>query len=496
MSKKLDNYFGISKTGSTVKTEVLAGITTFLAMCYILTVNPSQIFYAGAANPMWGSVFMATALGAIIGTTLMALYAKMPYAQAPGMGINATVGGLIGGGLGFFSTQFEFSFGNAMLITLISGVIFLLLTFLPGGKDATGKKVSIRERVFDGVPAAIRTAIPVGIGLFITFIGMQNAKMVVANQYTLTEFANLKIGTWGLETSTAAPTVVCLFGLLVIAVLQHFNVKGSVILGILAGTLLGIPLGVTNLSILAGAPETGVTWAFWDNFGKFFGMSENSGLFAALRTGFSLPAGSISTVIILVITFCILDMFDTMGTVMGCATRAGLLDKTGKPINYDKCMTSDAVATCTGALLGTSTVTTFVESGTGVAAGGRTGLTALTTAILFVLAIFMLPVFAFVPSAAAASALIYVGVVMMTSITGIDFKDTKNSVPAFITIIMMPFAYSISGGIGLGIISWVVINFIIWVIDKIRGKDTKQPVSLVMLIVTLLFLFYFLVPLA
>jgi len=489
----LDKFFGISKAGSTVRTEILAGLTTFLAMCYILTVNPSQIFYNGAENPMWASVFMATALGAVIGTALMALYAKMPYAQASGMGINATVGGLIGGGIGFYSTQYEFTFGNAMLITLISGVVFLLLTILPGGKDASGKKVSMRERVFDGVPAGIRTAIPVGIGLFITFIGMQNAQMVVANQYTLVEFANLKIGTWGAETSTAATTVVCLFGLVVIAILQHLNVKGGVVLGILAATVLGIPLGVTNIDILTG--NGGVTWKFWENFGGFFGMGENSGLFAALRSGFTMPQGSLMTCIMLVITFCILDMFDTMGTVLGCATRAGLLDNTGKPINYDKCMHSDAIATCTGALLGTSTVTTFVESGTGVAAGGRTGLTALTTMALFVLSIFALPLFAFIPSAAAASALIYVGVVMMSTVTNIDFKDIRVSVPAFITIVMMPFAYSISGGIGLGIIAYVVINFVAWVIDRLRGKkDEKQPISLVMLIVMILFLIYFLVP--
>ncbi|MGM9680294.1 MAG: NCS2 family permease [Eubacteriales bacterium] len=493
--KKLDSYFGITAKGSTVRTEIVAGITTFLAMCYILTVNPNQIFYNGSENPMWASVFIATALGATIGCLLMAFLAKVPYAQAPGMGLNSTVGGIIGGGLGFYAYGHEFTFGNAMLLVLISGVIFLLLTAIPCGKNKeTGKMVSVREKIFDGIPVGIRRAIPVGIGLFIAFIGLQNAGMVTANQYTLVEFANLKISTPAWTEGTAKTTVICLFSLLMIAVLSHYKVKGSIILGVLAGTVLAIPMGVTNISTLTNADS----WKFWENFTNF-ASAENGSLFACFRTGFNMPAGSLMTCVMLIVTFAMIDMFDTMGTVLGCATKAGLLDESGKPLRYNATMYSDAIATCTGALLGTSTVTTFVESGTGIAAGGKTGLVALVNAVLFLLAIFLLPVFAFIPSAATAAALIYVGVVMMSTVKDIDFTDVRIAVPAFLTILMMPMAYSITGGIGIGIVSYVVISLICWVIDLIRHaagacEKPKFPISIVMAIIFVLFLVYFLVP--
>lgn len=493
--KKLDSYFGISASGSNLRTEILAGITTFLAMCYILTVNPNQIFYNGKDNPLWASVFIATALGAMIGCLLMAFLAKMPFAQAPGMGLNSTVGSVIGGGVGAFAYGYEFTFGNAMLLVLISGILFLLLTVIPCGKNKeTGKLVSLREKIFDGIPVGIRRAIPVGIGLFIAFIGLQNAGMVTANQYTLVEFANLKISTPAWTEGTAKTTVICLFSLLMIAVLSHYKVKGAIILGVLAGTVLAVPMGVADLSTLTN-PET---WKFWNNFTNF-ASTENGSLFACFTNGLNLPAGSVMTCVMLVITFAMIDMFDTMGTVLGCATKAGLVDKTGKPLRYNATMYADAIATCTGALLGTSTVTTFVESGTGIAAGGKTGVVALVNAIFFLLAIFLLPVFAFIPSAATAAALIYVGVVMMSTVRDIDFTDVRVAVPAFLTILMMPMAYSITGGIGIGIISYVVISLICYVIDLIRSaakkcETPKFPISIVMAIVFILFLVYFLVP--
>ena len=515
----VDKYFGISERKSNFLTETFAGLTTFLAMCYILVVNPGQILYAGTASNLWPSVFIATALGAVIGCLLMAFLAKMPLGQAPGMGVNAMIGGIIGGGVGAYAYQYadgtnmEFSFGNAMLITLISGVLFLLLTVIPCGRNKeTGKLIGVREKIFEGVPEAIRMAIPVGIGLFIAFIGMQNAGLIVTNGYTQVGLVSFK--DWGVQVvqwasatgswKAAKSAIVCLISLFAITILSHYKVKGSVIIGILIATIVAIPLSVADVDIIAG--KGGVSWKFWENFKNFFSMKEEEGgtFFAAFTSGFDFPKNTAFTIIVLVISFCMLDMFDTMGTVLGCCTKANLLDENGKPINFTKTMLSDSIATCTGALLGTSTVTTFVESGTGIAAGGKTGFTALIIAAMFLLSIFLLPIFAFIPSAAAAGALIYVGVLMMSSVTKIDFSDLKIAVPAFITIVMMPLAYSITGGIGLGLISYVIINIVCYLVELIKyavvskkGGEAVKPkwtISVVTAIITVFFLIYFFVP--
>lgn len=500
----IDKFFGVSKFGSSIKTEIIAGIVTFLAMCYILTVNPNNILWASTNDIHWSSLFMATAIGAIIGTLLMALLARMPLAQAPGLGLNSTVGTLIGGGLGFYSEaygKYAFTFGNAMLLVLISGVIFLIVSIVPIGKNNdTGKWVTLREKIFDGMPLSIRKAISVGIGLFIAFIGLQNAGVIVDNQYTLVSLVSFNTkGAWA-AGGAARSAVVCLFGFTIIAVLSHFKVKGSIIIGILAATLLAWPLKVTDLDVLKGNVD-GITWKFWENFKTFFKSYDKGGVaFTAFTDGFDFPKGSAMTAIMVVITFCMIDMFDTMGTVVGCAKTAGLMDENEKPLNYNKIMISDSVATVTGAVFGTSTVTTFVESGSGIAAGGKTGLTALVTAICFFLAIFLLPLFAFIPSAAAASALIYVGVLMMGNVKEIDFKNPLNAVPAFVTILFMPLTYSITTGIGMGIITFVVLNAIAWLVDFIlykSGKKEEKPewkISIVLLVVFALFLVYFLVP--
>ncbi len=491
---KLDEFFEITKRHSNKKTEIFAGITTFLAMAYILVVNPNNILWGGTADPRWTTVFIATALGAFIGTILMALLAKMPLAQAPGMGLNALVGTVVGGAMGF-----AFSYGNAMAVVFVSGIIFLLLSFIPCGRKKDGSKLSLREKIFEGVPKAVRTSISVGIGLFIAFIGLQNAHIIVGNQFTLVQlidFNNPELWAKGGEACMAA---VALFGLLVITILSHYKVKGSVIIGIIAATLLAIPLGVANLDIIAGK-TAGISWKFWENIKNFFSTGENSVFLSLFRGGFKFPDGSIMTVIMLTVSFAMIDMFDTMGTVIGCCKNADLMDKDDKPINYGKMMYADSTATIAGSLLGTSTVTTFVESGTGVAAGGKTGLTALSTAILFLLAIFLLPLFAFIPSAAAASALIYVGVLMMANVKDIDFKNIKYAVPAFITIIVMVLAYSITDGIGAGIVTFAIIDFIIWIIDMIkykRGSLKEKPrleITVVTLVILILFLVYFLVP--
>ncbi len=497
--------FDPEKKQTNVKTEIIAGLVTFLAMCYILTVNPNQILYAGTTDGRWSSIFMATAFGAVIGTLLMAFLAKMPLAQASGMGLNSLVGSIIGGGVGAFAYTFEFTIGQAFMMVLISGIAFLLLSVI----KIKGK--TFRELVFDGMPVAVRGAISVGIGLFIAYIGFQNAGIIVANQYTQVALVDLTVWSKGAAARTA---LVAIIGLFLIAILDKFNVKGSVIIGILGATVVGMPLGVTNLDIIAGKVD-GISWKFWENYKNFFSVGENSvfGSFATVfKDGF--PAGSLFTIIMLIITMCMIDMFDTMGTIVGCCGGNRILsDENNKPRNYGQIMLSDAVATCAGAVLGTSTVTTFVESGSGVAAGGRTGLTAFTTACLFLLATFMLPLFAMIPSAATASALIYVGVLMMKgNVKNIDFSNAINAVSAFLTIVIMVLAYSITKGIGIGMVSYTLMSLISYGVEMIvyackkknvtvdengEAVEVEKPkfnVSVVALVVTALFLVYFLVP--
>ena len=508
--KKLGRLVGYDpvEKQTNVRTEIIAGIVTFLAMAYILTVNPNSILYAGTADPRWSSLFIATAFGAVVGTLLMAFLAKMPLAQASGMGLNSLIGGITGGGVCAFAYSYEFSLGQAFAMVLISGVVFLLLSVI----SIKGK--TFRELVFDGMPTAVRSAISVGIGLFIAYIGFQNAGVIVHNGYTQIGFVDFT--NWGdqvvnVEAATgtwaaAKTAVVALVGLFLIAILDKLKVKGAVIIGIIGATIVGIPMGVTNLSVLAGHQD-GITWKFWESFGNYFAGGENSvfGSFVdVFKTGF--PAGSVFTVIMLIITMCMIDMFDTMGTVVGCCGGNRVLsDENNKPHNYGKIMLSDSIATCTGALLGTSTVTTFVESGAGVSAGGRTGLTALTTAVLFFLSMFAMPVFAVIPGAATASALIYVGVLMMkNNIKSINFSNAVNATSAFLTIAVMVLSYSITKGIGVGMISYTLMATVSFVIEAIKYGVTKKKnpkaekpvwsVSVVALIVTALFLVYFFVP--
>ena len=486
---------------TTIKTEIVAGIVTFLAMAYILTVNPAQIL-VGADAAYWPSVFIATALGAIIGTLLMAFLAKMPLAQASGMGLNSLLGGLVA--LWAADTYgVRFTLGQAFMMVLISGVLFLILTLV----KINGK--SFRELVFDGMPAPVRSSISIGIGLFITYIGFQNAGIIVQNDYTqvgLVDFTNWgeQIVNDGNPASLAAKTaIVALIGLFLIAVLDKMNVKGSIIIGIVAATIVGIPFGVTNLKVLAG--EGGISWKFWENFANFF-AGENSVFLSFIdvfKEGLVPEGGSIFTVIMVIITMCMIDMFDTMGTIVGCCGGNRILsDENNKPHNYDKIMISDAVATCAGAMLGTSTVTTFVESGAGVSAGGRTGLTSFTTAVMFFLAMFAMPVFAVIPGAATAAALIYVGVLMMkNNLKSVDMNDAIGATSAFLTIVIMLLSYSITKGIGIGLVTYTVMSAVAYLIGLVKyAVDKKEKpewkVSVVALIVTALFCVYFFVPVA
>ena len=493
---KLMGFDPVAKQTS-VKTEIVAGIVTFLAMAYILTVNPAQIL-VDADQAYWPSVFIATALGAIIGTLLMAFVAKMPLAQASGMGLNSLLGGVIAiWAAGTYGVVF--TIGQAFMMVLISGLIFLALSLV----KIKGK--TFRELVFDGMPVAVRSAISVGIGLFIAYIGFQNAGVIVHNPYTQVGFVDFT--NWGEQivnvgnppAFAAKASVVCLSGLFLIAILDKLNVKGAIIFGILGATVIGIPLGITNLSVLAG--DGNISWKFWENFENFF-AGENSvflSFTSVFKDGF--PEGSLFTVIMLIITMCMIDMFDTMGTIVGCCGGNRILsDENNKPHNYGKIMICDAVATCTGALLGTSTVTTFVESGAGVSAGGRTGLTAFTTACMFFLAMFAMPLFAAIPGAATAAALVYVGVLMMkNNIKSVDFSNAINATSAFLTMVVMILSYSITKGIGIGLISYTVMSIIEYVINAIKyAVDKKEKpvwnVSIIAIVVTLLFAVYFFVP--
>lgn len=473
---------------TTVKTEIVSGIVTFLAMAYILTLNPLlmlNLFASGEYEYLYSSVFVATALGGFLGTMLMAVYAKLPLAQAPGLGLNSMVGGLLGGSL----IGFSLSFGNAMLLVFLSGVLFLLLSIV------RIHGISIREIIYRAIPESVRRAISVGIGLFIAIIGLANAGIVTTGDGTV--IGMVKFASW--DMAIVGPALVCLFGFFVIAVLSHFNVKGAVIIGIIAATLFGmIPgIGVTEWSNLS--------WKFWEHFEGFFSFNSEKGgtFFAAITEGFKFESGvPIASLIMIIITFCMIDMFDTMGTCVGCCSAAGLMTEDGVPVNYNKIMVSDSVATACGALLGTSTVTTFVESGAGISAGGKTGLTAFTTAILFLLSIFFLPLFASIPGSAASAALIWVGCLMLKGVKDVKVDDVKDLVPSFLTIAMMPFGYSITTGIGLGILSYTIINICSYLVNLVayacsKKEDKVKPawdLHIVMLIIAALFIVYFFVP--
>ncbi|MCR6515090.1 NCS2 family permease [Clostridium sp. LY3-2] len=403
----LDNYFDITKAGSTPKTEVLAGITTFMTMAYILIVNPSILSAAGMDQ---GAVFTATALSAFVATMLTGLYAKLPFAQAPGMGLNA-----------FFAftvvLQMGYSYQFALTAVFLEGIIFILLTLF-----------NVREAIVDSIPDCIKKGIAVGIGLLIALIGLEGAGIVVHQDGgTIVQLGNIVKG----------PGLLAIVGLLITSVLIARRIKGALFIGMLVTAIIGIPFGLTPMPhTLMSAPPSikGVLFAFeWHNIFSF-------------------------DMVIVLFTLLFMDLFDTIGTLVGVATKAKMLDKDGKVPNIKKALLSDAIGTTFGACVGTSTVSTFVESASGVAEGGRTGLTAVTTAIMFGLALFFAPIFAVITPAVTASALILVGLFMIEPIKEINLEDFTEAIPAFLTIIMMPFSYSISDGIIFGVVSYIVLK--------------------------------------
>lgn len=472
----MDKFFKISERGSTVRTEIIAGLTTFFAMAYIVITNPNQIVsfnhLAENADPafqqIWNAVYVASILGAVIGTLLMSLYAKMPFAQACGMGLNS-----------FFFVSFVLpavisgsdvieGYQSGLVIILISGLIFLLIS-------VTG----LRSKIARALPDCLKKAIPAGIGLFIAFIGFQNVGIIQTNQYTLVQFVDIH-GTINNGTffETAMPALLALAGLLLIAVLEKFKVKGSVLITILAITVIYYILPGSVFSF--DMSQVGATFKDFASIGLAAAFKPQSWVNAFSGEGL----GAIFSTIMLIITFCLVDMFDTIGTLYGTASQADMLDDNGDPISVNECMTSDAIATVAGSVFGTSTVTTYVESAAGVGAGGRTGLTSLVVAICFAVCLFLSPVASLVPACATAPALIYVGVLMLKSFAKVDMNDLASAVPAFLALVMMPLTYSISNGIGIGAIAYVLISLFT---GKYKKKDI--PITVIAALFVLRFVF-------
>ena len=449
----LDKLFHLKENHTDVKTEVMAGITTFMTMAYILAVNPNILSASGMDR---GSVFTATALSAFIASCLMALLSNYPFVLAPGMGLNAYFTYTVVLGMGY-------SWQQALAAVFAEGIIFILLSL-----------TNVREAIFNSIPMNLKHAVSVGIGLFIAFIGLQNAKIVVGNDSTLVSIFSFKSSVAeGTFSSQGITVLLALIGILVTAILLAKDVKGSILWGILITWVLGIICQLTHLYV----PNADLGYySLLPDFSS--GISVPSMAPTFMKMDFSIVF-SLDFVVIM-FAFLFVDMFDTLGTLIGVASKADMLDKDGKLPNIKGALLSDAVGTTVGAMCGTSTVTTFVESASGVAEGGRTGLTSIVAAILFALSLLLSPIFLAIPSFATAPALIVVGYLMLTSVTKIDFSDMTEAIPCFIAIIAMPFMYSISEGISMGVISYVVINLI-------TGKAKEKKISALMYVLAVLF---------
>lgn len=449
----LEQFFKLKENRTDVKTEVMAGITTFMTMAYILAVNPNILSAAGMdAN----AVLIATALASFVGTALMALLANYPFALAPGMGLNAYFAFTVVLGKGY-------SWQIALLAVFVEGLIFIVLSL-----------TNVREAIFNAIPMTLKSAVSVGIGLFIAFIGLQNAKIIINDDTTLLTYQKFA----GEEFSTVGITaLLALIGILITAVLLIKNVKGGILFGILITWVLGMICELAGLYVpnpdagwFSVIPHAIVSFDF-SAIGNTFGQVFKAD-FASVK---------ILDFIVIMFSFLFVDLFDTLGTLIGVSSKANMLDKDGKLPRIRGALLADAVATSIGAIFGTSTTTTYVESAAGVTEGGRTGLTAIVTGLLFLLALIFSPLFLTIPSFATAPALVIVGFYMMGSVVKIDFNDMTDAVPAFLCIIAMPLAYSISEGIAIGVISWTVISLI-------SGKAREKKVSVLMYILTVLFI--------
>jgi len=447
----MEKFFKLKENGTNVKTEVIAGITTFMTMAYILAVNPSILSASGMDN---GAIFTATALASAIGSFLMALLANLPFVLSAGMGLNAYFAYTVAGSMGY-------SWEIALAAVFVEGLIFIALSL-----------TNVREAIFNAIPASLKVAVSVGIGLFIAFIGLQNAHIAVDSATLVSLFSfkgSVEAGTFNSEGITV---LLALIGTLITAALVIKKVKGNILLGILITWVLGIICELTGL--YTPNPEAG-----------FYSLIP-SGIISApaslaptfMKLDFSIAATL--DFVVIVFSFLFVDLFDTLGTLIGCATKANMLDKDGKLPKAKGALMADAVGTTVGACLGTSTITTFVESSSGIAEGGRTGLTAIVSGALFLLALLFSPIFLAIPSFATAPALIVVGFMMMQQVTKIDWQDLTDAIPAFICIMAMPFLYSISEGIAFGVISYVILN-------AVGGKAKKvTPLMYVLAVVFVL----------
>lgn len=426
----LEKLFHLKENNTTVRTEVIAGITTFMTMAYILAVNPNLL---SASKMDATAVLIATCLASFIGTLAMALLANYPFALAPGMGLNAYFAFTVCGTMGY-------SWKVALVAVFIEGIIFIVLSL-----------TNVREAVFNAIPMSLKKGVGAGIGLFIAFIGLQGAHIVVDNSSTLLSYVDFREN-WHTEGICA---LLALIGLLLTAVLYIKKIKGSILIGILATWILGMlcqAAGIYQVDVETGFYSLYPSLALTDfsKIGETFGQC-----FTADFSG----VGVLNFIVVL-LSFLFVDMFDTIGTLIGVSDKAGMLDKDGKLPRVKQALLADAIATSAGALLGTSTTTTFVESSAGVGAGARTGLASVTTGFLFLLAIFFAPVFTAIPGFATAPALIFVGFLMVSAIVKIDFEDMSEAVPAYLCLIAMPLMYSIAEGIAIGVISYVIINLV------------------------------------
>lgn len=453
----LEKFFKLKENNTDVKTEVLAGITIFMTMAYILAVNPSILAETGMDH---GALFTATALSAVIGTLLMALLANYPFALAPGMGLNAYFAYTVVLGMGY-------SWQTALTAVFVEGIIFIILSV-----------TNVREAIFNAIPANLKAAVSVGIGLFIAFIGLQNAHIVIGGSTLLQLFSldqyNLVNGTAATFNDIGITVLLAIIGVIVTGILVVKDIKGNILWGILITWILGIICQFTGLYV--PNPDVG-SYSLLPDFSNGLAIPSLMPIFGKLdlKGIFSL------NFVVVIFAFLFVDMFDTIGTLIGVSAKAGMLDKDGKLPRIKGALMADALATTAGAVLGTSTTTTFVESASGVSEGGRTGLTALTTAVLFGLALFLSPIFLAIPSFATAPALIIVGFYMLTNVVNIDFNDFSEAIPCYICIAAMPFFYSISEGISMGVITYVAINLL-------TGKAKEKKISLLMYVLALLFI--------
>ena len=452
----LEKVFKLSENKTDAKTEILAGITTFMTMAYILAVNPSILSATGMDS---GAVFTATALAAFIGTLLMAIFANYPFVLAPGMGLNAYFAYTVVLGMGY-------SWEYALTAVFAEGIIFILLS-----------ATNVREAIFNAIPQNLKAAVSVGIGLFIAFIGLQNAKIVIGGSTLLQLFSvdkyNEVNGVSASFNDVGITVLLAIIGIIVTGILVVKNIKGNILWGILITWLLGIICQFTGLYV----PNADLGfYSLLPNFSNGLSIPSLSPIFCKLDFSgiFSL------NFIVILFAFLFVDLFDTIGTLIGVSAKADMLDENGKLPRIKGALMADAVATTVGAVIGTSTTTTFVESASGVSEGGRTGLTSVTTAILFGLSLFLSPIFLAIPSFATAPALVIVGLYMLTNVTNIDFNDMSEAIPCYVCIIAMPFFYSISEGISMGVITYVALNLI-------TGKAKEKKVSILMYVLAVLF---------